>query len=194
MKRCWNTKNPLHIKYHDEEWGVPLHNDNKLFEFLVLGSFQAGLSWWLILEKREAFRRAFDGFDPKKVAIYDYRDIERLMNDRTIVRNKAKISAAINNAQRFLSVQKEFDSFDRFIWQFVHGKTICNSFQELSDLPAKTELSEEISRELRKKGFQFIGPTVCYAFMQAIGLVNDHLVGCYRHDEIRTLEYSKKDL
>jgi len=184
-KRCWNVDKPLYIKYHDVEWGVPVHDDQKLFEFLVLDGFQAGLSWWLILERREAFRVAFDGFDPAKVAKYTAKDIERLMKAAGVVKNRAKISAAISNAQQFLKVQKEFGSFDAFIWQFVHGKTIQNSFMDLSDLPAETEQSRAMSRELKKIGFKFVGPTICYAFMQAAGLVNDHLVDCFRYAQLQ---------
>lgn len=185
VKRCWDTSNPLHILYHDKEWGVPLHDDEKLFEFLVLGSFQAGLSWWLILQKRDKFREAFDCFNPKKVSKYNQSDIECLLKKSGIVRNRAKIETAINNAKRVLETQKEFGSFDAFIWKFVNGKTINNSFSSLSSLPAETELSRTLSCELKKRGFKFVGPTICYAFMQAIGMVNDHLVDCFRHSEIR---------
>jgi DNA-3-methyladenine glycosylase I len=187
LKRCWNTTNPLYIRYHDEEWGVPLHDDNKIFEFLVLEGFQAGLSWRLILERREAFMQAFDGFDPKKVASYTESHIESLMNNPNVVRNRSKILAAVTNAKKFIEIQKEFGTFDNYIWQFVDGKPINNSFQELADLPAKTKISETISRELKKRGFQYVGPTICYAFMQAIGLVNDHLTSCFRYEEIRKL-------
>jgi DNA-3-methyladenine glycosylase I len=187
LKRCWNTTNPLYIRYHDEEWGVPLHDDNKIFEFLVLEGFQAGLSWRLILERREAFMQAFNGFDPKKVASYTESHIESLMNNPNVVRNRSKILAAVTNAKKFIEIQKEFGTFDNYIWQFVDGKPINNSFQELADLPAKTKISETISRELKKRGFQYVGPTICYAFMQAIGLVNDHLTSCFRYEEIRKL-------
>ena len=158
-----------------------------IFEFLVLGGFQAGLSWQLILLKREAFRKAFDRFDPKKVANYTETQIQNLMNNSGIIRNKLKILAAINNAKRFIAIQTEFGTFDEYVWQFVDGKPINNSFQELADLPAKTELSETISRDLRQRGFRYVGPTVCYAFMQAIGLVNDHLMNCPRYQEIRKM-------
>jgi DNA-3-methyladenine glycosylase I len=183
-KRCWNVDKPLYIKYHDLEWGVPVHDDQKLFEFLVLDGFQAGLSWWLILERREAFRDAFDCFDPVKVAKYSAEDVERIMNAPGMVKNRAKISASINNAVQLLKVQKEFGSFDAFIWQFVEGKTIQNNFTELSELPAQTEESKAMSRELKLRGFKFVGPTICYAFMQAAGLVNDHLVGCFRYAQL----------
>ena len=169
------------LRYHDREWGVPLHNDRKLFEFLVLEGMQAGLSWRTVLHKRENFRRAFDGFDFVKVARYGERDIERLLSDAGIIRNRAKIRAAINNAQRFLEVRKEFRTFDRYIWGFVQGKPICNRFRRLLELPARTPLSDAISADMKKRGFQFVGSTVIYAHMQATGMVNDHLVGCFRH-------------
>lgn len=184
LKRCWNVDKPLYIRYHDEEWGVPVHDDRKLFEFLVLDGFQAGLSWWLILERREAFRSAFDDFDAKKVAKYTAKDIELLMKAPGIVKNRAKISATITNAQQFLKVQKEYGSFDKFIWQFVQGKTIQNAFKDFSEMPAETELSRTMRLELKKKGFKFVGPTICYAFMQAAGLVNDHLVDCFRYAKL----------
>jgi len=168
------------LRYHDREWGVPLHNDRKLFEFLVLEGMQAGLSWRTVLHKRENFRRAFDGFDFVKVARYGERDVERLLSDAGIIRNRAKIRAAINNAQRFLEVRKEFRTFDRYIWGFVGGKPICNRFRKLSELPARTPLSDAISADMKKRGFQFVGSTVMYAHMQATGMVNDHIVGCFR--------------
>jgi DNA-3-methyladenine glycosylase I len=184
LQRCWNTSDPIYIKYHDEEWGVPVHSDNKLFEFLVLDCFQAGLSWLMILKKREAFRKAFDNFDPMKVAKYIEKDVERLIEDSGIVRNRNKILATINNARYFLEVQKEFGCFDTYIWQFVKGRTIQNSFVELSDMPAKSKESKIMSNDLKKRGFQFVGPTICYSFMQAAGLVNDHLVTCFRYNQI----------
>jgi len=186
LKRCWNVDKPLYIRYHDKEWGIPVHDDQKLFEFLVLDGFQAGLSWWLILEKREAFRAALDGFDPTKVAKYTIKDFDRLMKAPGIVKNRAKISATITNAQQFLNVQKEFGSFDKFIWQFVNGKTIQNTFKDFSEIPAETEQSRVMSRELKARGFKFVGPTICYAFMQAAGLVNDHLVDCFRHTQLQS--------
>jgi DNA-3-methyladenine glycosylase I len=189
FKRCWNTDNPLYIKYHDEEWGVPLHEDNKLFEFLVLDAFQAGLSWLIILRKRDAFRKAFDFFDPEKVAKYTDKDVERLVKESAIVRNRSKILATINNACCFLKVQKELGSFDTYIWQFVHGRTIQNSFVQLSDLPAESNESKAMSKDLKARGFQFVGPTICYAFMQAAGLVNDHLVTCFRYNQIQKTLY-----
>jgi DNA-3-methyladenine glycosylase I len=184
-KRCWNVNKTLYIRYHDDEWGVPVHDDQKLFEFLVLDGFQAGLSWWLILERREAFRVAFDGFNPGKVAKYAAKDVERLMNSPGVVKNRAKISATITNAQQFLNVKKEFGSFDKFIWQFVDGKTIQNAFKDFSEMPAETEQSRAMSRKLKAKGFKFVGPTICYAFMQAAGLVNDHLVDCFRYSQLQ---------
>jgi len=186
LKRCWNVDKPLYLKYHDEEWGVPVHDDQKLFEFLVLDGFQAGLSWWLILERRESFRAAFNDFDPAKVAKYTTNEINRLMNAPGVVKNRAKISAAINNAQQLLNVQKEFGSFDTFIWQFVNGKTIQNTFKDFSEMPAETEQSKVMSQELKKRGFKFVGPTICYAFMQAAGLVNDHLVACFRYAQLQS--------
>ena len=188
LKRCWNTDKPLYIKYHDEEWGVPLHDDKKLFEFLILDGFQAGLSWWLILERRNALRNAFDNFVPEKMAKYSSDDIARLLNTPGVIKNKAKICSAINNAQQFLKLQAEFGSFDTFIWQFVKGKPINNKFTSFSNVPAETEESRLMSKELKKKGFKFVGPTICYAFMQAAGLVNDHLVDCFRHKQIRDIE------
>lgn len=184
-KRCWNIDKPLYIRYHDEEWGVPVHDDQKLFEFLVLDGFQAGLSWWMILERRETFRAAFDGFDPSKVAKYTEKDFNRIMKAPGVVKNRAKISATITNAQQFLKIQKEFDSFDKFIWQFVDGKTIQNAFKDFSEMPPETEQSRAMSRELKKRGFKFVGPKICYAFMQAAGLVNDHLVDCFRYTQLQ---------
>jgi len=187
LKRCWNTNNPLHLKYHDEEWGVPLHEDIKFFEFLVLGGFQAGLTWWLILQRREDFRKAFDNFDPKKVSEYNSGDIDRLLKAPNIIQNKAKITAAINNARCFLEVQREFGSFDVFIWKFVQRKAINKTFEKLSELPAETEESTIMSKELKERGFQFVGPTICYAFMQATGMVNDHILSCFRYKQIQEM-------
>jgi DNA-3-methyladenine glycosylase I len=180
--RCpWPSDDPLMIAYHDEEWGVPLHDDRKLFEFMVLDCFQAGLSWRTVLHKRENFRKAFDGFDYRKIAKYDEKKFDSLMLDAGIIRNKAKIRGTIQNARAFLQVQKAFGSFDAFIWSFTSGKTIMNRWKDLSELPAKTELSDKMSKELVKRGFKFVGSTICYAFMQAIGMVNDHLVSCFRY-------------
>jgi len=182
--RCWKTTDPLYIEYHDKEWGVPVHDDRTLFEFLILEGFQAGVSWVLILRKRENFRRAFDGFDPVKVSKYTEKDVERLMNDPGILRNRLKIRSAISNAQRFLDVQEEFGSFDRYIWGFVGGKPIKNGFTSFSEMPSKTWISEAMCKDLKKRGFKFVGPVICYSFMQAVGMVNDHLTHCFRYDEI----------
>ena len=184
-ERCgWSTSNERMIRYHDEEWGVALHDDQKLFEFFVLEGFQAGLSWQIVLNKREAFREVFDQFDPEKVAKYDDAKIAALGENPAIIRNKAKIAACVNNAQRFLEVQKEFGSFDHYIWKFVDYKPIVNQYTSLSELPAKTQLSDAISADLKKRGFKFVGSTVIYAHMQATGMVNDHLVSCYRHQQV----------
>ena len=185
LRRCWDTTNPLYVRYHDEEWGVPVHDDRKLFEYLVLDSFQAGLTWLLILQRRDTFRRAFDDFNSEKIAKYTSIDVGRLMATPNIIHNQLKIKAAINNAERFLAVQKEFGSFDSYIWRFVGGETIHNSFESLSDLPAETEESRAMGQDLKKRGFKFVGPTICYAFMQAAGLVNDHLTFCFRYKQIR---------
>ena len=169
------------IEYHDKEGGFPVHDDRLLFEYMILDAFQAGLSWRTVLHKRENFRKAFDNFDPKKIAKYGKKDYERLVNDEGIIRNKAKINSAIINAERFLEVAKEFGSFDKYIWQFTGGETKVNKFRELSEIPAKSVGSDEMSRALIKRGFKFVGSTICYAFMQASGMVNDHLVDCFRH-------------
>jgi DNA-3-methyladenine glycosylase I len=182
MKRCaWPSDNELMIQYHDTEWGVPLHDDRKLFEFLILEGMQAGLSWQIILNKRAAFRQAFDRFNPRKVARYTEQDVKRLLANAGIIRNRLKINAAINNARRFLEVQKEFGSFDRYIWQFVDGQPIVNRFKSLQEIPAKTELSDTISKDLQQRGFKFVGSTIVYAHMQATGMVNDHTIDCFRH-------------
>ena len=177
----WCGTDLLYIQYHDEEWGVPLHDERALFEFLVLEGAQAGLSWLTILRKRENYRKAFDNFEPGKVARYGDKKFAALMNDAGIVRNRQKISAAIENARAFLIVQKEFGSFDKYIWGFVNGKPIVNRWETLKEIPAKTPLSETISKDLIKRGFRFVGPTIVYAHMQATGMVNDHLVDCFRH-------------
>ena len=186
--RCWDTNNPLYIKYHDKEWGVPVHDDRKLFEFLVLETFQAGLTWELILNRRESFRDAFDNFEPKTVASYSDRDINRLLNNSKIIRNKQKITSSVNNALRVLEIQNEFGSFNNFIWSFVGGKTIHNNFVTLSDLPSHTKESLEMSKDMKRRGFKFVGPTICYAFMQAVGLVNDHLLNCFRNKEVLLIQ------
>ena len=181
-KRCeWPSNNELMIKYHDEEWGVPLHDDKKLFEFIVLESAQAGLSWSTILNRRQGYRKAFSNFDYMKVAKYTKKDVERLMKDEGIIRNKLKIVATISNAKNFINIQKEFGSFDKYIWSFVNHKPLVNRIRKLSDIPVNTEISDVMSRNLRKRGFKFVGPTICYAFMQAAGLVNDHTIYCFRY-------------
>lgn len=183
--RCaWAGDDPLMIAYHDREWGVPLHDDQKLFEFLILEGMQAGLSWSTILRKRENFRQAFHGFDPARIARYTAKDVKRLLADAGIVRNRLKIQAAITNAQLFLEVQKEFGTFDRYIWQFVGGKPIRNRVKSLSEIPARTALSDAISTDLKKRGFKFVGSTIVYAHIQATGMVNDHTVDCFRYDEV----------
>ena len=183
--RCsWAGGGPLMLAYHDIEWGVPVHEDRTLFEFLTLEGAQAGLSWETILKKRENYRKAFDNFDAARIARYDERDVERLLADTGIVRNRLKVAATVTNAQRFLEVREEFGSFEEYIWRFVGGRPIKNSFRALSELPAKTEESEAMSKELRRRGFKFVGSTIWYAFMQAVGMVNDHTVGCFRYDEV----------
>jgi len=184
-QRCpWPSDDKLMIKYHDKEWGVPLHKDRKLFEFLVLEGFQAGLSWRTILHKRENFRKAFDHFDFNKVAKYDKRKINSLLKNEGIIRNRLKIEGAITNAKAFIRVRKEFGTFDRYIWGFVNGRQVQNKFKTLRQLPAKTALSDKISEDLKKRGFKFVGSTIVYAHMQATGMVNDHVVSCYRHKEL----------
>lgn len=169
--------------YHDKEWGVPLHDDRKLFEFLILEGAQAGLTWQTILKKRENYRKAFHNFDSNKIAKYNKHDVERLLGNSGIVRNRLKIEATIANAKKFLEIQKEFGSFDKYIWQFVKYKSINNNFKSLKKIPAKTKESDAMSKELKKRGFKFVGSTICYAFMQAVGMVNDHLTGCFRYNE-----------
>ena len=183
--RCsWSAADPLYIKYHDKEWGVPLHDDRRLFEFLILEGAQAGLSWFTILKKRQNYRKAFDDFDPHNIAGYDSRKVSALLSNVGIVRNKLKINAAIQNAISFLAVQKEFGSFDNNIWRFVRGETIKNKWETLEEIPAHTPESAAMSADLKARGFKFVGPTICYAFMQATGLVNDHVVGCFRYQEV----------
>ncbi len=184
MKRCeWGANDPLYIDYHDNEWGIPVYGDDKLFEFLVLETFQAGLSWITILRKRENFRKAFDGFNYKKISKYNEDKVQELLNNAGIIRNQAKIRATLSNAQSFIEVQKEFESFSKYMWGFVGGKPLVNHFSELSELPAKTELSDKISKDMKKRGFKFVGSTVIYAHMQATGMVNDHLTYCFRHPD-----------
>jgi DNA-3-methyladenine glycosylase I len=180
VQRCPWARDPLNIRHHDDEWGVPCHDDQRLFEMLILEGAQAGLSWSTILARRENYRRAFDGFDPGAVARFTGRDVRRLLADPGIVRNRAKIEAAIANARAFLIVQREFGSFDRYLWAFVDRRPIINAPRSIRDLPAETPLSRALSRDLMRRGFRFVGPTICYAFMQSVGLVNDHIVGCFR--------------
>ena len=183
--RCeWANSHPLYIEYHDKEWGVPLHNDQKLFEFLILEGAQAGLSWLTVLKKRENYRKAFDNFDAQKIARYDQRKIDELLSDKGIIRNKLKIASAIQNAQAFLAVKEEFGSFDAYIWRFVDGKTRINAWKTMQELPASTRESDMMSKELKKRGFKFVGTTICYAHMQATGMVNDHTVDCFRYKEV----------
>lgn len=185
-QRCpWCGDDPLYQRYHDEEWGVPVHDDGLLFEFLILEGAQAGLSWITILKKREAYRQAFDGFDADKVARYGADEVARLMANAGIVRNRLKIESAIGNARALLKVQEQFDSFDRYIWGFVDGQPIVNSFKTMADVPASTPISETLSKDLKKRGFKFVGPTIVYAHMQATGMVNDHLTSCYRWKELQ---------
>ena len=180
----WPKGDPLLTKYHDAEWGVPLHNDKKLFEFLILEGFQAGLSWLTILKKRENFRKAFDKFDFNTVANYDQRKINSLLQDSGIIRNKLKIESAVTNAKAFIEVRKEFSTFNKYIWSFTNNKPIHNKFESLEEIPAKTKLSDLISKDLKKRGFKFVGSTIVYAHMQATGMVNDHIKSCYRYKEI----------
>jgi DNA-3-methyladenine glycosylase I len=184
-KRCpWPSKEPLLIKYHDNEWGMPVHNDRKLFEFLLLEGFQAGLSWLTIMRKRKNFKKAFDNFDFNKIANYDRKKINSLLKDEGIIRNKLKIESAVTNAKAFLQVRKEFGTFDKYIWGFTNGKQIHNKFKTSKHIPAKTELSDTISKDLINRGFKFVGSTIVYAHIQATGMVNDHIVECFRYKEI----------
>ena len=185
IQRCaWTLDDPLLIAYHDKEWGVPVHEDGKLFEFLILEGAQAGLSWLTVLRKRENYRAAFDGLDPAVVAGYKEKDIQRLLKNEGIIRNRSKIEAAIINANKFLDIQDEFGSFDAYIWSFVGGKPIDQRFTSLARIPATTAESDAMSKDLKKRGFKFVGPTICYAFMQAVGMVNDHIVNCFRYKEV----------
>ena len=186
MKRCdWANRGELEQSYHDHEWGVEIHDDRTLFEFLVLEGAQAGLSWSTILRKREGYRRAFDHFDARKISKYSENTVSRLLTNPEIIRNRLKINATITNARAFLQVQKEFGSFDSYIWQFVNGKPIQNSWRKMTDIPSSTPESDAMSKDLQKRGFKFIGPTICYAFMQAVGMVNDHVVDCFRYKELK---------
>jgi DNA-3-methyladenine glycosylase I len=185
LTRCdWSTRDPLYVRYHDTEWGVPVHDEVRHFEFLLLEGAQAGLSWYTILRKREAYRKAYRGFDPEKVARFGDADVQRLLSDAGIVRNRLKIASSIENARHFLEVQREHGTFDAYIWGFVGGSPIVNHWKTLDTVPATTPLSDKISSDLKKRGFRFVGSTIIYAHMQAIGLVNDHLVDCFRHDEL----------
>ena len=184
-KRCeWCGDDPLYIDYHDNEWGVPLHDEQLLAEFLILEGAQAGLSWITILKKRENYREAFDFFDCEKIAQYSQQDVDRLLQNTGIVRNRLKIGSAIKNARAILAIREEFGSLDSYLWSYVDGKPLQNSWPSMKELPGKTELSEAMSKDLKKRGFNFVGPTICYALMQAIGMVNDHTVDCYRHKEV----------
>jgi DNA-3-methyladenine glycosylase I len=187
-KRCkWCESDPLYVAYHDDDWGVPLHDDRLLFEFLVLEGAQAGLSWLTILKKRENYRKAFHGFDYERVANYTETDVERLLADAGIVRNRLKIESAIKNARGVIKIQEEFGSFKSYLWGYVEGTPDQNEWKSMAELPAKTEVSEIMSKDLKKRGFNFVGPTICYAFMQATGMVNDHTTDCFRYEEIRKL-------
>ena len=183
--RCWWATKPINIPYHDEEWGVPLHDDHKLFELLILEGAQAGLSWDTVLQKRARYRQVFDGFDPAKVARYDKRRVRELLKDAGIIRNRLKIHAAIANAHAFLKVREEFGSFDAYLWRFVGGTPKVNAWKTRARVPAKTAESDALSKDLQKRGFRFVGSTICYAFMQATGMVNDHLVACFRYAELQ---------
>jgi DNA-3-methyladenine glycosylase I len=185
VKRCEWARTDLSIAYHDREWGVPLHDDRRLFEFLILEGAQAGLSWETILKKRSAYRKAYDRFDPKKVARYDRRKVARLLADEGIVRNRLKIGASIDNARAFLEVREEFGTFDAYLWELVGGKPKRNRWKKLAEIPARSPEGDALSKDLKARGFRFVGPTICYAFMQAVGRVNDHVVSCFRYRELR---------
>lgn len=183
--RCaWAGTDPIYVEYHDTEWGIPLHDDRKLFEFLLLDGFQAGLSWITILKKRSNYRKAFDHFEPGKMAAYDLYKVKELLANKGIIRNRLKIEAASQNAKSFLAVQKEFGSFDKYIWQFTGSQTIKNAWKTMAEIPAQTKESVAMSNDLKKRGFKFVGPTICYAFMQAAGMVNDHIVDCFRYSQV----------
>ncbi|HXG14056.1 MAG TPA: DNA-3-methyladenine glycosylase I [Candidatus Nitrosotenuis sp.] len=186
MRRCQWAKDQLLADYHDKEWGVPQHDDTKLFEILILEGAQAGLSWSTILKRRESYRKAFDNFDASKIAKYKKQDVKRLLADKGIIRNRLKVESTIDNARHFLDVQKEFGSFDRYLWGFVDDKPIQNKFKNLSDIPASTSLSDKISKDLKKRGFRFVGTTICYAYMQAIGMTNDHTTDCFRYRKLQS--------
>ncbi|HWY57577.1 MAG TPA: DNA-3-methyladenine glycosylase I [Terriglobales bacterium] len=189
--RCPWATNDLSIRYHDEEWGLPVHDDTTLFEFLILEGAQAGLSWDTILKKRGNYRAAFDHFDPKKVACYDRRKIQSLMNNAGVIRNRLKIASTIQNAKAFLKVQDEFGSFDAYIWQLTGGSPMVNSRRSMNQVPARTPESDAMSKDLKRRGFSFVGTTICYAFMQAVGMVNDHLIGCFRYSQLRKTNHGR---
>jgi DNA-3-methyladenine glycosylase I len=186
IQRCfWATKDQQEADYHDSEWGVPLHDDKKLFEFLLLENFQAGLTWKMILHRREGFRKAFDNFNYRKIACYKKPKIEALLQDESIIRNKLKIRAAVTNAQAFIGIRQEFGSFDKYIWQFTNGESIVNNWNHHKDIPTQTEISDAMSIDLKNRGFKFVGSVICYAFMQAIGMVNDHTTDCFRYGKVQ---------
>jgi DNA-3-methyladenine glycosylase I len=186
VKRCeWADRSELEQSYHDNEWGVAIHDDRSLFEFLALEGAQAGLSWSTVLRKREGYRKAFDNFDVQKISHYSENDVSRLLANSEIIRNRLKINATITNARAFLQVQEKFGGFDHYIWQFVNGRPIQNSWEKVTDIPSSTPESEAMSKDLQKRGFKFVGSTICYAFMQAVGMVNDHVVGCFRYEELK---------
>lgn len=188
MKKCtWATKHKLEETYHDTEWGVPIYDDRLLFEFLILEGAQAGLSWLTVLSKREHYRKVFDDFEAEKIVHYDQQKIDALLNDAGIIRNKLKIHSVVSNAKAFLDIQKEYGSFSAFIWGFVEGKPIQNAWETFEDVPTKTDISDLMSKTLKKKGFKFVGTTICYAFMQAVGMVNDHTTDCFRYNEVKKL-------
>jgi DNA-3-methyladenine glycosylase I len=185
MERCpWSLGDEMYVKYHDEEWGTPIHDDVKQFEFLVLESAQAGLSWHTVLSKRENYRKAYKGFDPEKVAGFTEKNVGEMMNNPGIIRNRMKIEASINNAKRLLEIRKEFGSFDRYLWSFVYFKPVVGHWKSMSEIPAKTELSDRISKDMKKRGFRFLGSTIIYSHLQAVGIINDHITGCFRYKEL----------
>lgn len=193
IKRCnWCGDDPLYIAYHDEEWAVPVHDDQRLFEMLILEGAQAGLSWLTILKKRDNYRKAFNNFDADKIANYGQTEVDRLMQDTGIVRNRLKIEAAIKNSKGFLLIREEHSSFADYLWRYVDGRPIVNAWQTMADIPAQTPLSEQLSKDLKKRGFNFVGPTICYAFMQSVGMVNDHSTGCFRYQEINSLNAQER--
>ncbi len=183
--RCWKTQNPLYIKYHDDEWGIPVHDDRKLFELLTLEGFQAGLTWELILNRREILKNTFVNFNPEIIANFTSTNIEKILNTPNMIRNKAKINSVVNNAQKFLQIQTEYGSFNKFIWQFVNNKPIDHALKTMQNMPCQTNESQAMSRALKKHGFKFVGPIICYAYMQATGMVNDHLTFCFRYKQIQ---------